>query len=193
MAGQLLVVRGAGELGGMRDCGGNGSIHQSISNEGKNWSKSSRWKSCSAWGGLSALSVSKISGCWCCFEQQRPNRWITTITLYQWYSSIYNIYCIFGVYSVSLKLSWSTHIPLSLNISYITRGRFRRAWRIMAVCPSPPPSFNHPQLPAQDSKSYTSPTLPARQLCCVLLCTGTTCTPLLTWKEASLNCYTLNS
>lgn len=23
-----------------------GSIHQSISNEGKNWSKSSRWKSC---------------------------------------------------------------------------------------------------------------------------------------------------
>lgn len=62
MAGQLSVARGAGELGGVRDYRGNGSINQSISNEGKNWSKSSRWKSCSAWGGLSSLSVSRVSG-----------------------------------------------------------------------------------------------------------------------------------
>lgn len=41
---------------------GGESIHQSISNEGKNWSKSSRWKSCSAWGGLSSLPVSRVSG-----------------------------------------------------------------------------------------------------------------------------------
>lgn len=62
MAGQLSVARGAGELGGVRDYGENGSIHQSVSNEGKNWSKSSRWKSYSAWGGLSVLSVSRVSG-----------------------------------------------------------------------------------------------------------------------------------
>lgn len=61
MVSQLSVVKGAGELGGVRDYGGNGSIQQSISNEGKNWSKSSRWKSCSAWGGLSTLPVSRVA------------------------------------------------------------------------------------------------------------------------------------
>lgn len=132
-----------GELGVVRDYGGNGSIHQSVSNEGKNWSKSSRWKSCSARGGLPALSVSRGSAFYCCFVQQHPNRTVTAITLDCWFSTIYNILGCFPppprVPSVSHTLSWSTHIPLSLNISYITRGRFRRAWGIMAVCPSPPP------------------------------------------------------
>lgn len=35
MVGQLSVVKGAGEMGGEEDYGGNGSIHWSISNEGE--------------------------------------------------------------------------------------------------------------------------------------------------------------
>ena len=77
MVGQLSVVKGAGELGGVRDYGGNGSIHQSISNEGKDRSKSSTWKSCSAWGGPSLLCVSSA------LEQQRPKWRKTVITLDQ--------------------------------------------------------------------------------------------------------------
>lgn len=84
---------------------GGGSIYQSVSNEGKNWSKSSRWKSCSAWGGL---SVSRISDFRCCFVQQHPNRGMTAIAMYWSYSSIHNICCILCLHSVSRMLSWST-------------------------------------------------------------------------------------
>lgn len=45
----------------------------------------------------------------------------------------------------------SARIALSLNVSYITGSRFTQAGRIMAACPSPLPSFNHPQLPAEGS------------------------------------------
>lgn len=34
----IISSKGVGEQGGVRDYGGDGSIHQSISNEGKNWS-----------------------------------------------------------------------------------------------------------------------------------------------------------
>lgn len=58
---------GGGLLGGVGDYGWKRSIYQSISNEGKNWSNSSRWKSCSAWGGLSALCQQGINSqsCFC--------------------------------------------------------------------------------------------------------------------------------
>lgn len=71
MVGQLSVVKGAGEMGGEEDYG---SIRWSISNEGKDWSKSSRWKSCSAWGGSSSLPVSRVTGLWRFCVQWRPKR-----------------------------------------------------------------------------------------------------------------------
>lgn len=80
MAGQLSVVKGAGKLGGVTDYGESGSIHQSVSNGGKNWFKSSRWKLCSAWGGLSALSVTRVLGFCCCLVQSRANREMTAMT-----------------------------------------------------------------------------------------------------------------
>lgn len=53
-----------------------GSIHQSISNEGKNWSKSSRWKSCLSLPGVVFLhrlsaGYQPPSPCLQLFEQQQ--------------------------------------------------------------------------------------------------------------------------
>lgn len=79
-------VRWSGRLWGEK-----GSIHQSISNEGKNWSNSSRWKSCSAWGGLSALSVSRESILRAAICNSAP----TGERLLLHWISIYNSYCDF--------------------------------------------------------------------------------------------------
>lgn len=148
MVSQLSVAKGAGELGGVRDYGGNGSIQQSISNEGKNWSKSSRWKCCSAWGGLSTLPVSRVSVLLvplCPTLPQLGNGCYHTGTMIFKYLHLLHFlhsWCFF------LTLCWYSPIPFALHILCITMGRFSVAWRIMAVCPSPLPSFNHPQLPA---------------------------------------------
>lgn len=125
--------------------GGDGSIHQSISNEGKNWSKSSRWKSCSAWGGLSSPPVSRVSDFPHCFVQQRPNWQTTAMATVEVEIQIFTFIAFPAFTAFLSRFPRSTCIPPSLNISYITGSRCTRAWRIMAARPSPLPSFNHPQ------------------------------------------------
>lgn len=110
MVGQLPVEKGAGELGGEEDYGGSGSIHQSISNEGKNWSESSRWKSCFAKGCSSSLPVGKVSGLWCFFVQQRPKRGL--LPLHQDFIQIFT----FVVFSVFSSTSLTQH-PTFLRYS----------------------------------------------------------------------------
>lgn len=139
MVGQLSVVKGAGEMGGEEDYGGNGSIRWSISNEGKNWSKSSRWKSCSAWGGSSSLPVSRVSGLWCFFGQWRPKRLSYDITPDVIYPNIYicDISCIFehshDLVSHFIKKKYSKKIRNIMTIYLMTN---------LAL-----PSFIKPQLP----------------------------------------------
>lgn len=166
MVSQLSVVKGAGELGGVRDYGGNGSIQQSISNEGKNWSKSSRWKSCSAWGGLSTLPVSRAAVLLvplCQTVPQLGNGCYHTMIL----KYLHLLHFLHSVGFFFLTLCWYSPIPFSRHILCITMGRFRGAWRIMAACPSPLPSFNHPQLPAirQLILHLTHSPSPPAQLC----------------------------
>lgn len=126
MVGQLSVVKGAGERGGEEDYGENGSIHQSISNEGKNWSESSCWKSSSAWGGSSSLLVSRVAGLWRFFGQQRPKREMTAITADGVHPNIY----ICGIFCILSHCPW-LNIPLFQNISY------KQIWKMTVLSFTP--------------------------------------------------------
>lgn len=79
MAHKLSAVMGVGELAAARDYLENGSIHESVSNEGKNWSKSSTWKPCSTlrWSFCTVCLLIALQS----LVQQCSKRGVTAMTL----------------------------------------------------------------------------------------------------------------